>query len=191
MSATACLRLQRQPRKRTLLYGGKKKPHRGDRDGARVWQERGRALAGTTQIQANGLDSQRSPLVDQQLINPPEPLSGNNKLHPPLETLRGLPLGQGLRHLGCELEGEPSTSSTSATIARDTSILNLCPAQCQSIGATMGAPLWEQYLHCVTRSRTAAPCKLNQPRGAFEPKMGALQASILNTARRPKGTWED
>ena len=57
--------------------------------GKLVWK--GRALAGFTQIQADGLYSQRSPFIDQQLNNPPEPLSGNNMLRPPLETLRGIP----------------------------------------------------------------------------------------------------
>jgi hypothetical protein len=52
---------------------------------------RGRKLAGITQNQAPGLDSQGSPLVDRQLTNPPEPLSGNDVLHPPLEALRGQP----------------------------------------------------------------------------------------------------
>jgi hypothetical protein len=42
-------------------------------------------------MQANGLYNQGSPLVGQQPTNPPEPLSGKDALHPPLETLRGQP----------------------------------------------------------------------------------------------------
>lgn len=52
---------------------------------------RGRALGRFTGSRASGLDSQRAPLIDQQLTNPPEPLGGNNTLHPLLDTLRGQP----------------------------------------------------------------------------------------------------
>ena len=57
--------------------------------GKLAWK--GRALDRYTGMRADGLESQRAPFIDQQLNNPPEPLSGNNTLHPPLDTLRGRP----------------------------------------------------------------------------------------------------
>lgn len=70
-----------------LAVSGQKKP--ATRAGYQAW--RGRKLAGITQLQAPALNKQGTPLIGQQRTNPPEPLSGNGALHPPLESLGGQP----------------------------------------------------------------------------------------------------
>ncbi len=129
VAPTICLLLQTTPQDLAPLDGGglagektdlatrvagrekEKAPSRGRGLGL-AW--RGRAHGRFTGSRASGLDSQRAPLIGQQLTNPPEPLGGNNTLHPLLDTLRGRPglhgrpagtLGQARLGTGCQPQG--------------------------------------------------------------------------------------